>query len=154
MNQHLKRGLAVAVLTTGMSGFADVGLFEWGINKDGVITGVGDPLPAGSTFDTTTGLGTVRLSFTGAGVHSGVLYINHELSENVNTFFNELGTTLGAPTAGRPGRSTNRASPPPPATSSTTSSPIPSITPWGSPARTTCPWPWDGPWRSPRVKPP
>jgi hypothetical protein len=102
MNKHLKSSLAVAVLATGMNAFADVGLFEWGINKDGVITGIGDPLPAGSTFDESTGLGTVRLSFTTAGVHSGVLFVDHELSEAANTFFNELGTTsVGAPAAGQ-----------------------------------------------------
>jgi hypothetical protein len=76
-------------------------LFEWGINKDTVITGTGDPLPAGSVFDTATGLGNVKLTFTGAGLHSGILYVDHELSEAVNTFFNELGAVIGSP---RPGQ--------------------------------------------------
>lgn len=78
--------------------FADVALFEYRINRDGVL---GTTLPAGSTFDTTTGLGALTLTFDTAGLHYGGLYVDHELSEALNTFFNEIGTTsVGAPTAG------------------------------------------------------
>lgn len=93
--------LALSALV-GVNAKADVSLFELGINRDGVISTVpGDPLPAGSVFDTTTGLGHIRLVFATAGPHSGVLYVDHELSEAVNTFFNELGSVSGAPSAGQ-----------------------------------------------------
>ncbi len=80
---------------------AQTALFEWGINNDGVITGVGDPLPPGSVFDTSTGLGGVRMVFSSPGAHSGILYVDHELSESLNTFFNELGAVTGSPLAGQ-----------------------------------------------------
>lgn len=79
---------------------ADIALFEWGLNLNGVVTGTGDPLPPGSTLDTGTGLGSVQLLFTGAGAHSGILFVDHELSEVENTFFNELGEVSGVPGAG------------------------------------------------------
>lgn len=79
----------------------DIALFDWGLLQDGIVTGSGDPLPSGSTFDESTGLGTVRLEFAGTGAHHGVLFVDHEMSENINTFFNELGSTsVGAPPAG------------------------------------------------------
>ena len=92
--------LAVSALASNPA-FGDFGIFEWGINQNGIITGLGDPLPAGSSFDTTTGLGTIELVFTGTGLHSGILYVDHEISESLNTFFNELGTAFGAPGPGQ-----------------------------------------------------
>ncbi|MGE3308876.1 MAG: hypothetical protein AB7O66_02815 [Limisphaerales bacterium] len=80
---------------------AQTALFEWGINRDGVITGLGDALPPGSVFDTSTGLGTVRMVFSTPGAHQGILFVDHELSEALNTFFNELGAVTGSPSAGQ-----------------------------------------------------
>jgi hypothetical protein len=91
--------MTVAVLCAANSK-ADIGLFEWGLNLDGVVTGSGDPLPPGSTLDTANGLGTVHLLFTGAGAHSSILFVDHEMSEAANTFFNELGEVSGVPSAG------------------------------------------------------
>jgi hypothetical protein len=77
---------------------ADVALFEYALNRDGVV---GTTLPPGSTFDLGTGLGTVTLSFDTPGLHYAGLYVDHELDEALNTFFNELGTPgLGSPPAG------------------------------------------------------
>lgn len=79
----------------------DIALYEWGLLQDGIVTGIGDPLPSGSTLDESTGLGTVRLAFAGTGAHHGVLFVDHEMSESINSFFNELGSTsVGAPPAG------------------------------------------------------
>jgi hypothetical protein len=89
-----------AVLVAANAPALDVTLFEWAVNRDGVITGTGDPLPPGSVFDTTTGLGTIKLTYASAGVHYGIVFVDHELSEADNTFFNELGLAFGAPTAG------------------------------------------------------
>ena len=58
-------------------------------------------MPAGSVFDTSTGLGNLRLDFTGAGQHTGYAFFDHELSEAVNGFSNELGTVAGVPAAGQ-----------------------------------------------------
>lgn len=78
--------------------FADVALFEYLINRDGAL---GTTLPGGSTFDTATGLGALTLTYNTAGPHYGGLFVDHELSEALNTFFNETGATgVGAPPAG------------------------------------------------------
>jgi hypothetical protein len=77
---------------------ADVSLFEYLINRDGAL---GTTLPAGSTFDTATGLGALTLTFDTVGPHYGGLFVDHELSEALNTFFNETGATgVGALPAG------------------------------------------------------
>src|SRR5262245_35175251 len=78
---------------------ADISLAEFALNKDGAIsTGT---VPPGSFFDTSTGLGLLRLDFTGVGVHKGFAFLDHEMSEPVNTFFNELGAASGVPAAGQ-----------------------------------------------------
>lgn len=87
-------GLALESLTVQ----AQVELFEWAVNQDGVLSGTGDPAPAG--FNVETGLGTVSLLFTGVGPHSGFLFLDHELSEDLNTFFNEIGSATGTPAVG------------------------------------------------------
>lgn len=70
----------------------DIGLFEFALNQNGVVS---TTLPAGSSFDAATGLGSIRMPFSGAGSHHCLLFVDHELSETVNTFFNELGATSG-----------------------------------------------------------
>ncbi|MFN0068112.1 MAG: hypothetical protein ACKVYV_10800 [Limisphaerales bacterium] len=77
---------------------ADVSLVEYRVNRDGAL---GTTLPAGSTFDPATGLGALTLTFDTAGPHYGGLFVDHELSEALNTFFNETGaTSAGALPAG------------------------------------------------------
>jgi hypothetical protein len=71
---------------------------------DGINYGPSDALPAGinvSGFDTTTGLGTVAIKVTGAGVHTLGLFIDPDLDAPVNTFFNEIGTVQGTAAAGQ-----------------------------------------------------
>jgi hypothetical protein len=91
-------GAATALCVANLR--ADIDLFEWGINQEGVITGTGDALPPGSVFDPSTGLGNVRLSFAGPGSHSGILFVDHELSETINTYFNEFAEASGSPPPG------------------------------------------------------
>lgn len=92
--------LTVSALASSPA-FGDFELFEWSINQNGIVTSIFDPLPAGSLFDTTTGLGSIELVFSGAGAHSGILYVDHEISEQFNTFFNELGAAVGTPEPGQ-----------------------------------------------------
>lgn len=91
--------LAASIAGFTATAAADVFLFEWAINRDGGLTGTGDPAPPG--FDISTGLGTVEFTVTGAGSHGAFMFVDHELSENVNTFFNEIGTTSGTPASGQ-----------------------------------------------------
>jgi len=88
-------GASVALLPAAR---AEVVLFEYALNRDGLV---GTALPPGSTLDLGTGLGALTLSFSTPGLHYAGLFVDHELDEALNTFFNELGTTgPGSPPAG------------------------------------------------------
>lgn len=89
----------MAVICLPVASFAGpVVLADFAANADGVLV---TSVAPGSFFDTTTGLGTFLLRFSGAGTHSGFLFVDHELSENFNGFENELGSTSGSPVAGQ-----------------------------------------------------
>ena len=51
-------------------------------------------------FDTATGLGTATATVTGAGIHNVLFFLDIEIDEAINTFFNEFGSVIGAPGAG------------------------------------------------------
>ena len=82
-------------------------LAEYAANIDGTTSykpGVVDPVPSGmniSGFDTDTGLGTISLTIGGAGTHYAALFVDHEIDEAINTFFNEYGNAVGTPAAGQ-----------------------------------------------------
>jgi len=83
---------------------AAIALFDYGFNIDGTRTLAGDPLPASidaSGFDFNTGLGSINITITGAGIHSVIGFFDHEIDEPINTFFNETGLISGAPAAGQ-----------------------------------------------------
>jgi hypothetical protein len=77
-------------------------LFDGAFNIDGVISvaSLGDPVPPEgniSGFDATTGLGTISVTITGAGPHYVGLFVDHEIDEAINTYFNETGFGSLAP---------------------------------------------------------
>lgn len=88
-------------------------LFDWGFYVNGTTycSDAGDgcdfndgTLPDGSDlsgFDVMTGLGSISLTITAVGPHSIIAYFDHEIDEAINTFFNEIGSTSGAPAAGQ-----------------------------------------------------
>lgn len=83
---------------------ADVTLFEWGLNLSGAVYNAGTPPPATvdiSGFGPATGLGSITV-WVAPGVSGSILaYLDIELSETVNTFFNEYGAAFGSPGAGQ-----------------------------------------------------
>lgn len=122
--------LAIAAAGITAPAQAVVTLFEWGFNIDGTVYGsapsshVGPgesdginaaaaTLPASiddSTFDFSSGggppvdpggLGTIRMTVDGTGVHAVGAYFDHELDESSNTFFNETGAAVGTVAAGQ-----------------------------------------------------
>ena len=96
--------LACSVLT--FPAHAGPSLFEWAVNIDGTESNItsGDPLPGAvndSLFDDVAGLGTITATITGTGSHYVALFVDHEIDELINTYFNETGATSGAPVAGQ-----------------------------------------------------
>jgi hypothetical protein len=83
---------------------ANIALFDYGFNIDGTTTLNGAPLPSAidaSGFDFSTGLGSIGITVSGTGAHSVTGFFDHEIDEPINTFFNETGSTTGAPAAGQ-----------------------------------------------------
>lgn len=96
---------ALALSTSPSTSAATIELYEYAFNLDGVITNsaVPSPLPSGvniAGFDTTTGLGQITITFSGVGNHYVGLFVDHEIDEGTNTFFNETGSATGAAVAG------------------------------------------------------
>lgn len=48
-----------------------------------------------------SGLGSVSVAVSGAGAHFVGLYVDYEIDEEINTFFNEYGSTSGTAGAGQ-----------------------------------------------------
>jgi hypothetical protein len=102
------RLLAVAVGASAMAlaslpaSASVVDLFEYAFNIDGTVSDNFAPAEADITgFDTGTGLGTISVSVGGAGSHYVSLFVDHEIDEADNTFFNENGAISGVAAAGQ-----------------------------------------------------
>lgn len=99
-----KRNLIAAcgLLALASNANAATTLFEYATNIDGTVTdnaaGAGVSIAG---FDTTTGLGTLSITVTGAGGHSVLAFFDHEINEATNTFFNESGAVAGVAAAGQ-----------------------------------------------------
>jgi hypothetical protein len=87
-------GAVATCATLSQSNAATIVLAEAWSNKDGVLTSASGLLDS-------EGLGTINLSVTGVGSHFLGLFVDHEVTEDLNTFFNEYGTAIGAPAAGQ-----------------------------------------------------
>ena len=105
--------LGIIILAAVLVGFvaapapaAVIDLFEYAFNIDGAVSNItlGDPVPAGVNlggFNDTTGLGSITVTLSGAGMHYVGLFVDHEIDQAINTFFNEFGSAIGAPGAGQ-----------------------------------------------------
>ena len=83
----------------------DIVLFDYACNIDGDTNGAGDVLPANmdvSGFDDVGGLGDIQITIGpgNAGAHTVICWVDHEIDEAVNTFFNEAGETGGGAPGG------------------------------------------------------
>ena len=83
---------------------ATIDLFDYGFNVNGTVYSNSVAIPGfdASGFDTATGLGTFTLTHnaTSAEVFYFVAFLDLEIDEALNTFFNEYGSTANAPAAG------------------------------------------------------
>ena len=116
----MRRVLCASVLTvfvlfgTSNAYGAVFDLFDFGMYLDGTtycdigpcdsdtltdlsgVPGVDDSL-----FDFSTGIGTLSVTTTGAGAHSVDFFVDIEIDEVVNSFFNESGAASGVSAAGQ-----------------------------------------------------
>jgi len=77
-----------------------IDLVSWALQIDGALydSFLGDPFPSevdAGGFDPTSGLGTLEVSISGSGAHSVAVFLDHEIDEGTNTFFNEIGAASG-----------------------------------------------------------
>jgi hypothetical protein len=98
-------GAVATCATLSQSNAATIALFEAWVNIDSNVTDLLDLSPPSSVnlsgFDTATGLGTIRVTVTGVGSHFIDLFVDHEIDESSNTFFNEFGGAPGTPATGQ-----------------------------------------------------
>ena len=85
---------------------ASYSLAEHAVNVDGVTTFLshgGSPPPGVNVagFDAETGLGLITVAVHGQGSHYVSVFVDHEIEESVNTFFNEFASVSGAPAQGQ-----------------------------------------------------
>jgi len=76
----------------------EISLFESALNRDGTVT---SPPSDQSSFDFSTGLGTLEYVLSGAGSHYLGLFLDHGIDESMNTYFNEFGAATGTLAAGQ-----------------------------------------------------
>ncbi|MCV2371322.1 hypothetical protein [Roseateles oligotrophus] len=79
-----------------------ISLYEFAFNIDGAISK--GFAPAGvnmAGFNTSSGLGSISIKLSGAGNRYAGLFVDHEIDETVNTFFNENGSSSGIAAAGQ-----------------------------------------------------
>jgi hypothetical protein len=99
--------LAAALATASpLALAADIELFDWAFNIDGTFSqiGSGDPIPGQanvSVFDGVTGLGSIQVTLAGAGLHNVDLFVDHEIDQAINTFFNEYGVANNTAATGQ-----------------------------------------------------
>lgn len=109
---HKKISILTSIVLFGLGSFSanaaviDITLFEMAVNIDGAVSSIagfesaGDIVPGNvdlTGFDDVTGFGQIDITITGAGLHNVLVFMDHEIDETLNTFFNESASTGGTP---------------------------------------------------------
>ncbi|MBD3314175.1 MAG: hypothetical protein GF344_00170 [Chitinivibrionales bacterium] len=105
------RKISGIVFSCFMVAHADAVLFDWGFNINGDVytaMDMGDDHTAlpdyfdFSGFDFDQGLGTISVAFDpdASGTYHAMAFLDHEIDEAQNTFFNEYGSAYGVPADG------------------------------------------------------
>lgn len=88
--------VALGLCSTGAS--ATPTLYDYAFNANGDLTPSGIDL---TSFNTTSGLGTISYMSSTDGMNSFLAFLDHEIDEESNTYFNENGDSSGTPAAGQ-----------------------------------------------------
>lgn len=99
----LGASVLAAVLNSNVSTAAPPVLFDIAFNIDGDFHPLLTPFPSSvndTAFDYSTGLGSLTVSLGDPGFHYVGLFVDHEIDESTNTFYNEFGAVSGAPASG------------------------------------------------------
>ena len=99
-------GLTLFISLNKHSQAAAIDLIDYGINIDGtrIFPLTDDALPNDvdtNDFDKNTGLGTINVAISGKGSHFVGAFVDHEIDETINTFFNEIGQAVGVTGVGQ-----------------------------------------------------
>lgn len=88
--------LTLNALCIGSASAATIDLAEWATYKDGVVAdnSIVPNQTLGADF-------TFSLNFTGVGAHKAIGFIDVEIDQGTNTFFNEFGAANGVLAAGQ-----------------------------------------------------
>lgn len=106
MKKWIKRlsaiGATAVLAASNASASGVISLFEYAFNIDGTVTnGLAPSGVSLAGFNTSTGLGSISVSLTGAGSRYVSLFVDHEIDETTNTFYNENGSTSGSAASGQ-----------------------------------------------------
>jgi len=89
------------LLMFSIPSFATVMLFDSAFNIDGTTLSASDPVINTNAFDSISGLGSIDVTISSAGVHTFDVFFDHEIDEPINTFFNENGAFFGVASVGQ-----------------------------------------------------
>jgi len=93
--------ITMALMLLGFSvtsaGAATAELYEWAFNINGTVHYMSMPAVVSGTFNSSTGLGSLSWTTSGAGTYKFIGYFDHEIDQAINTFFNESGAANGVP---------------------------------------------------------
>jgi hypothetical protein len=97
--------IVLSVLLSFSTAFATPDLYDWAFNIDGTVTMAPDDydtsgMPVTGSLGAND-LGSLSWTTSAAGSHSFIAFFDYEIDEFDNTFYNEYGTTGGAPAAGQ-----------------------------------------------------
>lgn len=100
--------LVFLTLTALPAGAVTVGLLDWAFNVDGTVyEATYDDLSDvfgvdyGDDFDDGAGLGTLTWTTEDVGDYTFIAFFDHEIDEDINTYFNEYGALSGTLAAGQ-----------------------------------------------------
>ncbi|MBN1124565.1 MAG: PEP-CTERM sorting domain-containing protein [Sedimentisphaerales bacterium] len=92
--------LVLLVFAVPFASANGITFYDWVFYVDGTTyeNFAGDPIPGDITsFDTSTGLGTIEFTFNAPGSHNVIAFFDFEIDEATNTYFNEYGDAIGSP---------------------------------------------------------